>query len=82
MKEIIITIFVLSLQEEYDVSLPIKLQMNEAIDLIQDTIVNLSSSNYEKKNNVLLYTENGKVINTNNTVKYSGLQNGIKVLMK
>ena len=81
MKEIIITIYVLSIQQEFDLFIPISLKMNEALNLIQDSIVEMSEGNYEKKDVVYLYSEDGKVINTNNPVKYSGLKNGCKVLM-
>ena len=82
MKEILVTIYVLSLQEEFDIFIPIKFNVNEAIDLIQDSIVNLSNGNYQKVENPLLYEESGKVINGNNAVKYSGLKNGCTVLLK
>ncbi len=81
MKELLITIYVLSLQEEYDLFIPISLKMREAISLIQDSIVEMSDGNYEKKDQVYLYDENGNVINDNNPVKYSGLKNGSKVLL-
>ena len=81
MKEILVTIYVLSLQEEYDLFLPISLNVNDAINLIQDAIVEMSEGNYEKKEVAYLYSESGKVINSNNPVKYSGLTNGCKVLM-
>ncbi|MBQ8132673.1 MAG: hypothetical protein IJ193_09295 [Bacilli bacterium] len=81
MKEILVTIYVLSLQQEFDVFIPIKLEMKEALDLIQNTIVDLSNENYEKKDNVVLFSDSGKIINSNNPVKYSGLTNGCKVVM-
>ena len=81
MKEILVTIYVLSLQQEFDVFIPIKLEMKEALDLIQNTIVDLSNENYEKKDNVVLFSDSGKIINSNNPVNYSGLTNGCKVVM-
>ena len=81
MKEILVTIYVLSLQQEFDVFIPIKLEMKEALDLIQNTIVDLSNENYEKKDNVVLFSDSGKIINSNNPVKYSGLTNWCKVVM-
>lgn len=81
MKEILVTIYVLSIQQEFDLFLPIALNTNEAINMIQDSIVEMSDGNYEKKDVVYLYGEDGKVINSNNPVKYSGLTNGCRVLM-
>lgn len=82
MKEILVTIYVLSLQQDFDMFIPIKFNMNEAIDLIQDTIVNLSNGNYQKVEHPLLFTDSGNVVNNNNNVKYSGLKNGSKVILK
>lgn len=83
MSEILITIFVLSLEQEYDMFIPINMPMKEAIDLIQKNLVDLSQENYEIIENPVLYSEiDGKVINQNNIVKFSGLFNGCKVLLK
>ena len=81
MKEIVVTIYVLSLQEEYDLFIPISLKLCDILDSIQDSIVEMSQGNYEKKERVFLYDEAGKVINDNNPIKYSGLKNGSRVLM-
>ena len=82
MNKILVSIYVLALEESYDILIPINLNMKEAIDLIQETLIELSEGAYQKKEAVLLYTEDGLVINTNNTVKFSGLTNGCKVLLK
>lgn len=83
MSEILITIYVLSLGQEFDIFLPIGMKVAEALDLIQNTVYELSLENYEKVENPLLYSEDtGKVINANNIVKFSGLKNGCKVLLK
>ena len=81
MKKILVTIYVLSLQQEFDVFIPIAMDMQEVISLIQESIVKLSKGNYQKKDNVILFDENGKIINPNNKVKFSGLNNGFKVIM-
>jgi len=81
MNKILVTIYVLSLDETYDVLLPINLKMMEALDLIQNTIVDLSSNNYIKHANVILMNSEGKVINNNNNVRLSGLTNGCKVIL-
>ena len=81
MKKILVTIYVLSLQREFDVFIPITMNMNDAISLIQDSIVKLSNENYQKKDNVMLFDEDGKIINLNNKAKFSGLNNGSKVVL-
>ena len=57
------------------------MNMNDAISLIQDSIVKLSNENYQKKDNVMLFDEDGKIINLNNKAKFSGLNNGSKVIL-
>lgn len=81
MNKILVTIYVLTLNEEFDVFLPIGLNTKEAIDSVQDSLCELSNNNYIKQDNVNLYTAEGLVINQNNIVKFSGLKNGIKVLL-
>ena len=81
MKKILVTIYVLSLQQEFDVFIPIAMNMKDAISLIRDSIVKLSNENYQKKDNVMLFDEDGKIINLNNKAKFSGLNNGSKVVL-
>ena len=81
MKKILVTIYVLSLQQEFDVFIPIAMNMKDAISLIQDSIVKLSNENYQKKDNVMLFDEDGKIIKLNNKAKFSGLNNGSKVVL-
>lgn len=82
MDKILVVVYVLSLEETYDVLLPINLNAKECLDMMQDTIVDLSKGTYQKNPNALLYTETGHVINLQNNVKFSGLTNGCKVLLK
>lgn len=83
MNKILITIYVLSLNQSYDMFLPITMQMTECMDLIQNTIKELSDDMYEINEKPILYNEfDGKIINLNNIVKFSGLKNGCKVLLK
>ena len=81
MKELLVTIYVLSLHEEYDLFIPISIKTEDAVNLIQDSIVEMSSGNCVKKDRVYLVNEEGFAINTNNPVKYSGLRNGSRLLM-
>ena len=58
MKKILVTIYVLSLQQEFDVFIPITMNMKDAISLIQDSIVKLSNENYQKKDKIINELEN------------------------
>ncbi len=83
MNEILVTVYVLGLDEEYDMFLPIGMNMKECLNLIQETIRELSEENYVVHEDAKLYSSTeGKLINLNNAVKFSGLKNGCKVLLK
>lgn len=83
MDKILVTIYVLALEEEYDLFLPIGISMSDAVGIIQRTIYEMSDGNYVINPSPILYSdENGKIINLNNVVKFSGLKNGCKVLLK
>ncbi len=81
MDKILVTIYVLSIEQEFDVFLPIGETVSNVLDLIQDSLVDLSNNNYIKKENVFLYDNEGNIINPNNIIKYSGLKNGEKVCL-
>ena len=81
MDKILVTIYVLSIEQEFDVFLPIGETVSNVLDLIQDSLVDLSNNNYIKKENVFLYDNEGNIINPNNIIKYSVLKNGEKVCL-
>lgn len=81
MNKILVTIYVISIDEEFDLFLPVGLKVLDALDIIQDSIVELSNNNYTKRENVNLYTFDGFAINNNNVVKSSGIKNGMKLLL-
>ena len=79
MDKILITVYVLAIEEEYDLFLPIGITMTDALNRIQNTIVEMSEGNYVFNPSPVLYRdEDGKII----IDKFSGLQNGCKVLLK
>lgn len=82
MDKILITIYVISIEEEYDILFPIGLPMTEAMNLLQNTIREMSNGNYEISSTAVLYNDEGFLINLNNIVKFSGLTNGCRVLLK
>jgi len=81
MDKILVTIYVLSIDESYDLFLPINLKMSEALELIQNSIAELSGNNYKKHDNVILLNSESLAINTENVVRLSGLTNGCKVVL-
>lgn len=82
MDKILISIYVLSIGEEYDLFVPINEYVGNIIEVIQNSIKELSGNYYVINPSAVLYNGiDGKVINNNNIVKFSGLQNGSKVLL-
>lgn len=82
MDKILISIYVLSIGEEYDLFVPINEYVSNMIEVIQVTIKELSGDYYVINPKALLYNGvDGKVINNNNIVKFSGLKNGSRVLL-
>lgn len=82
MNKILISVYVLTIEEEYDMFIPINENMKNVLNLIQQTVVELSDGYYVINQNALLYNGiDGKIINNNNIVKFSGLKNGSRVLL-
>lgn len=83
MDKILVTFYVLSLEEEFDIFLPIGLKLSEVLMTVQQTIKEMSEDNYIINPNPVLYNDvDGTIINVNNIVKFSGLKNGSKVLLR
>ena len=83
MDKILVTFYVLSLEEEFDVFIPINVKLAEVLDTVQQTISDMSEGNYDINPNPLLYSDlDGKLMNLNNIVKFSGLMNGSRVMIK
>jgi len=84
MNKILITVYVLYTGEEYDLFVPIGLKVSNVIDLIQKTVNELDNQVYVIKpsEEIKLFDEKGNIINQNNIVKFSGLKNGSKVVLK
>ena len=81
MDKILVSIYVLKIDETYDIYIPINKNTKEVLDIIQKEIVKLSSDTYILNDKAALYTEEGTIINTNNMVRFSGLKNGQKLLL-
>lgn len=81
MNKVLITIYVASIDEEFDIFIPIGIKMSDVLDVIQDSIIELSNGNYVKKEEVSLYNSDGLLININNIVKFSGVKNGLKLML-
>ena len=82
MNKININIFIPGLDKDFDLELPINLEMTKAIEKKKKAINEMTEGAYVVSENMKLYEKStGKLINTNNIVKYSGLTNGCSILM-
>ena len=82
MDKILISVYVLTIGEEYDMFIPINENVSVVIDLIQNTVKELSGNYYQINTKALLFNGiDGNVINSNNIVKFSGLTNGARLLL-
>ena len=83
MDKILVTIYVPSIEEEFDVYLPINLQLIDVINSFQKDLVSLSDNNFEIIERPILYDElTGKILNNNNIVKNCGLNKGSRILLR
>lgn len=82
MDKILISVYALAIDEEYDMFIPINETVTTIIELIQNTIKELSGNYYQINPKALLYNSlDGNIINSNNIVKLSGLKNGARLLL-
>ena len=83
MDKVLVTIYVPSIDENYNVYLPINLKLLDVINAFQNDLVNLSNNNYEIIEYPILYNDmDGKILNLNNIVKDCGIKMGCKILLR
>ncbi len=82
MDKILISVYVLSLDEHFDLFVPINLKSNQFVVMLQKLIYEMSGENYVIQNEVkLIDQDTGQMINLNNIIKFSGIKNGSKLLL-
>lgn len=82
MDKILVSFYVIKLDEEYDMYLPINEKISSVINNVQNTLIELSNGAYVYNENAVIYDGLlGRVVNNNNIVKFSGLKNGSRVLL-
>ena len=82
MDKILVSFYVIKLDEEYDMYLPINEKISSVINNVQNTLIELSNGAYVYNENAIIYDGLlGRVVNNKNIVKFSGLKNGSRVLL-
>ena len=83
MDQLLVSVYVISINEEFDMYIPINMKVTDLINFIKEKIVEETAGAYEPKEALKLYdVTTTKVINSNNIVKYSGIKFGSKLLLK
>lgn len=83
MDKVLVSIFVPSIEKEFNVYLPINLKLLDVINSFQNDLVNLSDNNFEIIEKPVLYNDfDGKILNLNNIVKDCGLKKGCRLLLR
>lgn len=83
MDKVLVSIYVPSIDVEYNVYLPINLKLLDVINAFQNDLVSLSDNNYELNENPIIYNDlDGKILNVNNIVKDCGLKKGCRLLLR
>ena len=82
MDKIYVNVFIPKIDKNFNIKLPINLEMNYVILEFQKAVSEITNGKYIINENVKLYDKTtGLLINNNNIVKYSGLKNGSSILL-
>ena len=70
MNKLLVSVFVLCLENQYDLMIPINISVKDAIELIQKSIFELTDHSYQINYNACLYDEDGKLCSVIETEVY------------
>ena len=83
MDKILVDIYIISIDYNVNIYLPINMLVSEAIKYVCEYINETVNEDFKVDENTKLYDGiEGKIINNNNIVKFSGIKNGAKLLLK
>lgn len=82
MNKILIEVYVPSIEQTFNLFIPINKSCQKIIDLIEKAIKEIAINGYpDKDNTVMIDKEMGTIYNQNVIIKDSGLKNGSKVIL-
>ena len=82
MDKIYVSVFVPKIDKNFNIKLPINLDINYVLSEFQKAVFEITNGKYVINEQAKLYDKaTGLVINNNNIVKYSGLKNGSSVML-
>ena len=79
--KILITVIVPTIEEKYDIYIPVSKSIKTTKKLLVKTINELSGGHYPEKDNYTLMSSNGEVFRLSSTIKESGIKNGDKIIL-
>ena len=80
--KIIIKVYVPSLNNSYDIFIPINLTISDITKLINSSISEMTNGDFSPNNQLRLYLKDtGEIIEYNKIVKETSLRNGSKVIL-
>jgi hypothetical protein len=83
MDKVLVSIYVPSIEKEFNVYLPINIKLLDVINSFQKDLVDMSDNNFEIIEKPVVYNDyDGKILNLNNIVKDCGLKKGCRLLLR
>ena len=83
MDKVLVSIYVPSIEKEFNVYLPINIKLLDVINSFQKDLVDMSDNNFEIIEKPVVYNDyDGKILNLNNIVKDCRLKKGCRLLLR
>lgn len=79
--KILITVVVPMIEESYDIYVPVSKNIKITIDLLAETINELTDGHFPKKDKYILINTSGVFLDKKKTVKENGLKNGDRLIL-
>ena len=79
--KILITVVVPTIEEKYDIYIPVSKSITITKKLLIKTINELSGGHYPEKENCTLMSSTGVVYSGTSTIKECGIKNGDKIIL-
>jgi len=79
--KILITVIVPTIEEKYDIYIPVSKSIKVTKELLIKAINELSEGHFPKKENCTLMSSAGVVYESTSTIKECGIKNGDKIVL-
>lgn len=82
MNKVIVEVFVPMISAQYDIFIPIHVQMGVVLDLVKQAVTDLSGRLFvADENTVICFRETGKIIDINMSIEELGITNGSRLML-